>query len=252
MKRHILLATMLLAGMSAFAQTGYMKDIEVSGREVRRVGDEVRVTMRFDLSDVKMKRQHTTQLVPVLVSKDGRNELELPSVVLNGRIRNRAIRRQEALTGKPVYEHVQTTVRRKNGEAQTVSYEATAPFARWMYDSRLEVREAVTGCADCGEGGETSTLDPLVLARFVPDYRLTLQEPVPEPVKRRDEVRSARLQYRQDSYTTDPKFKDNARELADVQASIDAVKDNKDLTITGIYVTGYASPEGTVASSTMR
>lgn len=64
MKRHILLATMLLAGMSAFAQTGYMKDIEVSGREVRRVGDEVRVTMRFDLSDVKMKRQHTTQLVP--------------------------------------------------------------------------------------------------------------------------------------------------------------------------------------------
>ena len=247
MKRHILLATMLLAGMSAFAQTGYMKDIEVSGREVRRVGDEVRVTMRFDLSDVKMKRQHTTQLVPVLVSKDGRNELELPSVVLNGRIRNRAIRRQEALTGKPVYEHVQTTVRRKNGEAQTVSYEATAPFARWMYDSRLEVREAVTGCADCGEGGETSTLDPLVLVRFVPDYRLTLQEPAPEPVKRRDEVRSARLQYRQDSYTTDPKFKDNARELADVQASIDAVKDNKDLTITGIYVTGYASPEGTVA-----
>ena len=112
---------------------------------------------------------------------------------------------------------------------------------------RLEVREAVTGCAECGEGGETSTLDPLVLARFVPNYQVALQEPAPEPVKRRDEVRSARLQYRQDSYTTDPKFKDNARELADVQASIDAVKDNKDLTITGIYVTGYASPEGTVA-----
>ena len=247
MKRHILLATMLLAGMSAFAQMGYMKDIEVSGREVRRVGDEVRVTMRFDLSDVKMKRQHTTQLVPVLVSKDGRNELELPSVVINGRIRNRAIRRQEALTGKPVYEHVQTTVRRKNGEAQTVSYEATAPFARWMYDSRLEVREAVTGCAECGEGGETSTLDPLVLARFVPNYQVALQEPAPEPVKRRDEVRSARLQYRRASYKTEPGYGNNAKELADVQASLDAVKENHDLTITGIYITGYASPEGSVA-----
>ena len=55
MKRHILLAGMLLAGMSAFAQTGYMKDIEVSGREVQRVGDEVRVTMNLDLSAVKMK-----------------------------------------------------------------------------------------------------------------------------------------------------------------------------------------------------
>ena len=67
MKRHILLATMLLAGMSAFAQTGYMKDIEVSGREVRRVGDEVRVTMRFDLSDVKMKRQHRVPLTPFML-----------------------------------------------------------------------------------------------------------------------------------------------------------------------------------------
>ena len=128
MKRHILLAGMLLAGMSAFAQTGYMKDIEVSGREVQRVGDEVRVTMNLDLSAVKMKQQHTTQLVPVLVSKDGTQEQVFPAIVVNGRIRNRAIRRQEALTGQPVYENVSTTVRRKNGEAQTVSYEATAPL----------------------------------------------------------------------------------------------------------------------------
>ena len=247
MKRHILLAGMLLAGMSAFAQTGYMKDIEVSGREVQRVGDEVRVTMNLDLSAVKMKQQHTTQLVPVLVSKDGTQEQVFPAIVVNGRIRNRAIRRQEALTGQPVYENVSTTVRRKNGEAQTVSYEATAPFARWMYDSRLEVREAVTGCAECGEGGETSTLDPLVLARFVPNYQVALQEPAPEPVKRRDEVRSARLQYRRASYKTEPGYGNNAKELADVQASLDAVKENRDLTITGIYITGYASPEGSVA-----
>ena len=247
MKRHILLAGMLLAGMSAFAQTGYMKDIEVSGREVQRVGDEVRVTMNLDLSAVKMKQQHTTQLVPVLVSKDGTQEQVFPAIVVNGRIRNRAIRRQEALTGQPVYENVSTTVRRKNGEAQTVSYEATAPFARWMYDSRLEVREAVTGCAECGEGGEISTLDPLVLARFVPNYQVALQEPAPEPVKRRDEVRSARLQYRRASYKTEPGYGNNAKELADVQASLDAVKENHDLTITGIYITGYASPEGSVA-----
>lgn len=248
MKRQTVLLGLLLAGGAyAFGQTGYMKDITVSGKDVQRQGGEVAVRMQLDLSGVKMKRQHTTELVPVLVSKDGSREQALPSIVINGRVRDRVLRREESLTGAPHYDNVQTTVRRRNGKAQTVDYQATAPFEKWMYDSRLEVREAVTGCAGCGEGGEVSTLDPLVLERFVPDYRIALREPESEPVKRRDEVRSARLQYRQDSHTTDPKFKDNAKELAGVQASIDAVKGNADLTITGIYVTGYASPEASVA-----
>ena len=248
MKKQTILFSLLLAGsLTATAQTGYMKDIAVSGKEVQRQGNEVVVRMNLDLSNVKMKQQHTTELVPVLVSKDGTQEQTFPSIVVNGKIRNRALKREEALSGQPHYTNVNTTIRRKNGEAQTVGYKATAPFAKWMYDGRLEVREAVTGCAECDEGGETSTLDPLVLPRFIPNYVTALREPAPEPVKRRDEVRSARLQYRQDSYATDPKFKDNANVLAEVQSSIDAVKENDDLTITGIYVTGYASPEGTVA-----
>ena len=247
MKRQILFAGLVACALGASAQTGYMKDITVSGKDVQRQGGEVVVRMNLDLSGVKMKQQHTAELVPVLVSKDGTQEQAFPSIVVNGKIRNRALKREEALTGNPRYTNVNTTIRRKNGEPQSVDYQATAPFEKWMYDGRLEVREAVTGCAECDEGGETSTVDPLVLPRFIPNYVTALREPAPEPVKRRDEVRSARLQYRQDSYTTDPKFKDNANVLSEVQASIDAVKENKDLTITGIYVTGYASPEGTVA-----
>ena len=247
MKRQILFAGLVACALGASAQTGYMKDITVSGKDVQRQGNEVVVRMNLDLSGVRMKQQHTAELVPVLVSKDGTQEQAFPSIVVNGKIRNRALKREEALTGNPRYTNVNTTIRRKNGEPQAVDYQATAPFEKWMYDGRLEVREAVTGCAECDEGGETSTVDPLVLPRFIPNYVTALREPAPEPVKRRDEVRSARLQYRQDSYTTDPKFKDNANVLSEVQASIDAVKENKDLTITGIYVTGYASPEGTVA-----
>ena len=240
MKRQILFAGLVACALGASAQTGYMKDITVSGKDVQRQGNEVVVRMNLDLSGVRMKQQHTAELVPVLVSKDGTQEQAFPSIVVNGKIRNRALKREEALTGNPRYTNVNTTIRRKNGEPQTVDYQATAPFEKWMYDGRLEVREAVTGCAECDEGGETSTVDPLVLPRFIPNYVTALREPAPEPVKRRDEVRSARLQYRQDSYTTDPKFKNNANVLSEVQASIDAVKENKDLTITGIYVTGYA------------
>lgn len=245
-KQTILVLACLLGGsMSALAQTGYMKDITVSNQQVTRQGSQVLVHMDLDLSGVEMKRQHTTELVPVLVSSDGTNELVLPSVVVNGTVRDRVIQRQERLQGTPYYTNVNTAVRRKNGKQQTVTYTTTAPFAKWMYESRLEMREAVTGCAECDEGGETTTLTPRVLERFVPQYRLMVQKPAAETVKRREEMRSARLQYRQDRDQVDAKFKNNADELATVQRSIDAVKENSDLTITGIYVTGYASPEGT-------
>lgn len=71
-------------------------------------------------------------------------------------------------------------------------------------------------------------------------------QPKEEVVKHRSEVRMARLQYRQDGDVVLPNYKTNREELDKVQASVDAVKENADLTITGIYVTGYASPEATV------
>ena len=90
--------------------------------------NEVVERMNLDLSGVKMKQEHTAELVPVLVSKDGTQEQAFPSIVVNGKIRNRALKREEALTGNPRYTNVNTTIRRKNGEAQTVDYQATAPF----------------------------------------------------------------------------------------------------------------------------
>ena len=53
----------------------------------------------------------------------------------------------------------------------------------------------------------------------------------------RDEVKVARLNFRQDSHKIDPKFQNNRQELDSVRHSIAMVKDNGDLTITGIY--GY-------------
>ena len=59
-------------------------------------------------------------------------------------------------------------------------------------------------------------------------------------MKERAETRTARLQFRQNSSNIDPDFKDNRQELDNVVASINMVDGNPDLTITGIYITGYA------------
>ena len=66
-------------------------------------------------------------------------------------------------------------------------------------------------------------------------------------MKVRAETRTARLQFRQDSYKIQPDFRNNRAELDTVSNSILLVKRNEDVKITGIYISGYASPEGSMA-----
>ena len=79
--------------------------------------------------------------------------------------------------------------------------------------------EQVYGCVNCGEGEAEALLMPRVLPEFIPEYRLDTIAPEPEPVKVRAETRTARLQFRQDSYRIRPDYKNNRAELDTVSNS---------------------------------
>lgn len=235
----------LLLTPLAFAQTAYLEAVKVDNRRVEKDGEEVRVRMDLSLDNLDMKLQHTLQLVPVIVSDDGTQMCPLQPVYVDGRIRSKVVSRRAALDKDLPQDQVR--LRRHNGEAQILHYEAAAPYEPWMLNGRLELRADVTGCAECGEGRETMTTGG-ILPYEEPTYEMAVvQQPKEEVVKRRSEVRTARLQYRQDSHRILPKYKNNQSELDKVRASIDLVRENTDLTITGIYITGYASPEAPVA-----
>lgn len=246
MKKYIIsLAFVLAAGIPVFGQTSYLSEIKIVNREVVKTGDrQANVKMTVSLDDLDMKNQHSLRVVPVILSADGSQQQELPSFVINGKVRDKVQQRTEAFEDTNLNPDAVVKVRRKNGTAQTLDYDASVPFKRWMIGGDLRLRAYVTGCALCDEGDEnTSTGD--IFPPMTPAYYSPFLQPKEEIVKRRSETRSARLQFRQDSHRIDPKFKNNAAELDTVRNSITLVKDNNDLTITGIYVTGYASPEGT-------
>lgn len=246
-KTRLLIAWLLMAAPMAFAQTYYLENVKVENRSVSKDGRRVKVTMDVNLTDLDLKNQHSLRLVPTLVSADGTQELALDPILVNGKVRGKVMDRQEALGDLDAENREVPRIRRKNGREQTVHYEAEASFRRWMVDGRLDLRGYVTGCASCDEGDETLATGE-VLPYEEPQFLMPpVAQPREETVKRRSEVQTARLQYRQDSHNVLPKYKNNRAELDKVQASIDAVKENKDLTITGIYVTGYASPEAPVA-----
>ena len=202
-KTRIWMAWLWMACPAAFAQTAYLENVKVENRSVEKQGRTVKVAMDVNMDALDMKNQHSLRLVPTLVSADGTREQALEPIEVNGKVRNKVMARQRSL-GDLGESDAQTTLRRKNGQAQTVHYETEVPFQRWMVDGRLDLRGYVTGCAACSEGDETLATGD-VLPYEEPQYLMQpVAQPKEETVKRRSEVRTARLQYRQDSHNVLP------------------------------------------------
>lgn len=230
---------------------GYLSSIDIRQSGVVKQGRTVSLSMSVDLSKAKINTQHTVALTPVLVSADGTREFAFPPMVIDGGTRHKVYLRAQRLESveMPPYhdDATQVVIRRRNGKEQDYDYTASVPYERWMLDGRVEIREEVHGCTNCGEGKSEQPLLTDVLPEYHPEYRLDSIAPEPEPVKVRADSCVARLQFRQDSYKILPDFRNNRAELDTVSQSVEVVKTDPDLTITGIYITGYASPEGSVA-----
>lgn len=240
--------TNLYAGSDKLA---YLDSIKINNSNLVKNGRTVSFSMDVDFSKAKIKTQHTVALTPVLVSADGQKELAFPPVIIDGKTRYNVYLRAQSLKSveRPPFHNedsVQVIINRKNGKEQHYAYSASTPYERWMLDGKVEIREEVHGCVNCGMGKSEKPLLTEVLPTFVPEWLLEAIEPEPEPVKMRAEDRTARLQFRWDSDYIMPGLKNNRAELDTIINSILLAKNNTDLEITGISITGYASPEGTV------
>lgn len=199
----ILISAMLVCGIGtvrAQNEVSYLSEIGINDCRVDKEGRKVHVSMQVDMSELRIRSQHTVALTPVLVAKDGSREYAFPPIVIDGGTRNKVYLRAQRLESVdiPPY-HDETSnviIRRRNGEEQTYDYAATADYDRWMLNGSIEMREEVHGCVNCAEGGSRQTYMESVIPEFIPDYRLDVIEPELEPVKVRAENRTARLQFR--------------------------------------------------------
>lgn len=230
----------------AAKEVSYLDAISFRNKEVIKDAREVCLNMDIVLDSARIKTQHTVSLTPVLVSADGSREMPFQTIIVDGKTRHKVFLRRERLDGPDGQrDSALAIIQRKNGQDQEYAYVSTIPYSSWMLDGKIEIQECVKGCADCGEGESESTLADQVLPRFIPEWRTGRIEPAPEPVKRREESREARLHFRWDKYDILPEWKDNRTVLDTVTNSISLVKDKDYISISGIYVAGYASPEGT-------
>lgn len=251
--RHIVSMLMcLFAATISVAQTPVSTDekggnsgaLLVRRQSVQRVDSFLVVDMTLDLTPLVVKSSRSVEVTPLLTGGEYRDTL--PTLLVNGRSRDLLYRRLPAKKRDADY-----VVRRMGQKPQTVEYNARIPFRPWMELSELTL---VTDLCGCGWRTLEQTSQPVAQLDFrepepLPEPPLEYLAPMAEAVKNRSLEGSAFLDFPVNRTEIHPDYRNNPRELAKIQASIDSVRSNRYATITAVGIKGYASPEGSYANN---
>ena len=142
----LILGVMLLFPLSGTAAT---KGIRIVPRSAWVKNDSLHLSILMDLEDVQVNTYTAVTFTPVLKNKQ--STLELPAVILTGGSRHRFDRREQALqTNKNRQAAPFLTIieNRHTAGSKKVDYLITVPYAAWMQQSSLLLRQDLKDCCD--------------------------------------------------------------------------------------------------------
>lgn len=228
----IAVTSAIYASASKVEYTPVVENLEMTRSEA---GDTLlNVSYTIDRSAWKLPSNTEVELTPVVRFGKDSDEVKLPSVILAGRNAYLAHKRNDDLPASA------DLVRAKGEPLQrTVSI----PWRPEMRISELVFMADTRGCR-CREEGK-SMLPQTLAMNFTPEPFICIMPPAP---KRENKVhvisKSAFVNYELGSDRLLSDYDHNAPELAKITATIDSIRDGKDIVVEKVVIHGYASPEG--------
>ena len=249
----LLLAAIPLSMAARQPERGYRGKIKVVPVVFEQRADSVYITLRYELSGVKVPSRLAVGVIPVLAG-EGRSE-ELPHVAVKGRNNYNVAKRKVALmsAAERAGHNIESPYAILKGYGkrpeQQAEYKIVIPFREWMDDAHLTVREELTGC-----GRFVGLLSVSHIADIVREqpplpevYRVTPHvcyiRPQVEAEKRRQVTEEAFIDFAVGKTEIRPDYMGNAAELQKITGMLDKLSDTL-ITVRGISLIGYASPEG--------
>ena len=258
-RQYMLFVIVLLFCMDTSAQQKeYSGKMHVTMLSLQQEGDSVYVKLTFDISGVNVDSRRSISLVPALVAASDR--LYLPEVVVKGRENYNVYRRETALMSsreKAAYaaEAPYAVVPGfKSGNSRTIAYSVAVKYSSWMADAKLDMYEDLCGCGNPARRmGITMLANRITLEKIIEPYEITPSmayvQPVAEPIKRREIIGEAFLDFVVNKTDIRPDYMNNPQELKKVTDLVAGIKDDPDVTVRAINVIGYASPEGLLSNN---
>lgn len=228
-------ATILLGGSLAIQA---QDNVTVKCNQLVKRGDSLYIKANIQVKENTVKSNRQLVLTPVLESSSQKSGL--PSVLINGKNRQKAYNREVALGNSEEGLPVHTVVKMTKNQAEVISYQLTIGYEPWMKDARLVLDQDLCGC------GKEDSGDPIPVANRLQEDNPAIAYVMPndELVKRRAEEKTAYIIFKVDKWDILPNLFDNSKELAEIDNTIQEIVNDKNIEPTGISLIGFASPEG--------
>ncbi len=239
-KTRYILSALLGMCLTANAQTSkqsIVDGVSVSDVSLQRNGTYMEVDMTLDLTNLDVSSNRAVLLTPRLIH--GSDSLDLQSIGVYGRRRYFYYVRN----GKSMLSENEQSYR--NGEKpDTLQYHYINTYSPWMDGAYLSLHRSDYGCCN-----KVIAEQDGMLARYLEPFtpQLVYVRPKAETSKSRSLEGSAFIDFPVNKTVIYPDYRRNTAELGKIQATIDSVKNDRDITITSVWLKGYASPESPYA-----
>ena len=251
MKRTIYISLFILAlSLPVQAQEG----ITIENLQTEIAGDHLDINFTVTAANLDIKCDGHLILEFAVETADRR--LVLPVVVYTGSTRYHYERRREELSGAYHVEPYRVYKGIKKNRTYALNYTLSIPYYIWMEHAGVTYREYTHDCA-----GDRQTSNGILIADLNPApvyvepeiwksnpalyaHLVSFLVPKVEEIKARASVISLPIGFPVNVTEVRPSFGNNQHELMRADSLVQSLENNDLLTINGISIRGYASPEG--------
>ena len=246
MKKKLIYLIIALAAVIAPAHAQkFMNDaLTLSNVTLWQQGESLYVGMTMDMKNLTVGSARSLSLVPLLT--DGQHNVPLQEIIINGKRREKAY-----IRGLAMSKQEPTAIIVPYNKRETLNYTQVIPYQPWMANASLQLVETLCGCGNYQEmtAQELITNDVSTEAKRLSAMSplIAYIQPTVEVVKTRSEQYEAHLDFPVNKYVILTDFMNNHSELVNIHSMFDKIQNDKNLTVTGISIEGFASPEGPLA-----
>ncbi|MCD8101328.1 MAG: OmpA family protein, partial [Alistipes sp.] len=230
--------------------TEYAGQMKVTVLELSERDDEVFMDIEVRMQGDVMNRRLSYLLIPELIAGD--STATGAGLLVNGWGKEQLYRRMIKFGNSSVVENLPKMKIAVTTYTDTlVRYTMRLPYEPWMDEAALDIHQVVGSPARKEQLYTISNAGQVKLQPRIPyevDARPNFILPERED-KRRNMQGQAFLDFVVGRSVIVPTFRRNPEELAKIEAAIRKVQSDPDVQITGLFVEGYASPEGSYASN---
>ena len=232
---------------TAVAQSIVSGAVTIDSVQTSVENERVDVAFKLNLNNLKLKAEQQLILTPMLATDSDTTALQ--PIIINGRSQQIRMMRASKRAKKYTEGKEPIVVLRKNGTEQSINYRQTIIRKQPLESDVLQLFAAqdLSGCCDIQDQDHTLLANIDNLDAWMP--AITFVKPAAEARKQRAEKGEAYLSFRVNKTDIVVDLFDNTRELAKITKTIDLVRDDKNVEITGINIHGFASPDGPYANN---